>query len=110
MSASTLTHTILASTYWGDKKVVIDQVTFSAGYVTDGFAITPANVGMAVIEAVIPVSSGTKDQTTYAVANWSSAAKKLLLLGGADATVALQQFASDAAITATAVTLLIIGK
>lgn len=51
-----LTQKILATVLHAGGKIVVTKTTFDASYVTGGFAVTPASVGLYGYSAVVPVA------------------------------------------------------
>lgn len=48
--ALTLSNVSTANTVWGNKRVRVYDITFDASYLDDGESLTPADVGLKVIE------------------------------------------------------------
>lgn len=110
MSASTLSYTAILNTVIGDQRLVIKQVAFSAGYVTDGFAITASALGMVKVNALVPVLVSAVAGVAV-LPSWDVTAGKLVLYGtnnDADNNP-LQQLANDATITGVKVWVLAFG-
>jgi hypothetical protein len=109
MAASTLTYTKVASTVWGDKQVRIYDITFSDGYVTDGFALAASSFGLVAIDAVIATSSGDATGDLAVLAAYDKAHGKLALFVSAGDGDLFDQAASDKDISDVSVTVLVVG-
>lgn len=49
-----LTFSEISRTIFGNKRIVVTEITFDSSYATGGEALTPANLGLASIDALIP--------------------------------------------------------
>jgi hypothetical protein len=109
MAASDLTYTKVASSVWGDKQVRIYNITFSDGYVTDGFALAASSFGLVAIDAVILSSGGDATTDIAVLPSYDAAAGKLALFYSAGDGDPFDQVASDEDITDITVSALVIG-
>ena len=98
----------------GDQRVMDFSISLSGTYVTGGFTITPASVGLDVIDFVIPVpdpSAGAGTAVAYVYA-WNSSTGKMQLFvtpSSPDGTLAMVELTSTTTVTTAGVRCLIYG-
>lgn len=73
-----LTQTEIARTVFGNKRVVLTDVTFDASYPTGGESFLPADVGLVAIDAVIAASHAIDSTPVIRAVQYDPAAGTLL--------------------------------
>lgn len=108
MAAVATTTTISRRTVWGDRRVVTAKLVFDTGdYADGGIAVTAAQFGFTVLEAVVPLGPAFSATLANVVA-WDPATSKLVLFEcGADGDMLDEKPAE--AMTATTLNVLAIG-
>ena len=97
---------------FGDLKYVLVDITWDNAYATGGIALTPNQVGLSVIYAVLP-SGNAYDAQGAVIPAYSTSTSKLVALGadGAAAGVTfLKEVANAADLSTITSSLLFIGK
>jgi hypothetical protein len=83
-----LTFTKVADAYdvWGKTRASVYDVTLDASYPANGYAITPANVGLRTIEGVMFVGSNLAAGSGGYILEWDVVNGKLLVFWPTNAT------------------------